>query len=415
MDAYQEEPMSTTSVLKGQTLKGGLVLLVILAVALIGFSVFQYLTDKNNYEKGHQAYLLADCDTATVSFEKIINGTRLIDLGHYPQPAQLEKTECLIFLKAASLESAGDLSSALVTYLDFIINGNTKSPLVVAVRARIAGLFQVEKIPFIASETTCTQIGQLIQKSLIPNQEANLPLFYLACGQNYEKIGQHRFAFSMFQWVLTSYPDNPASMMAETALLENPIACQESETLRQSVIANRTDFMPKLYYGCGLKYEENSDLANARKMYETILSGYPEHSLAKDAESALARTIVAQAKASGAGEISQPESSGSTTSGNVKIIIQNDSPERLRIIFSGPNSLVKELDACSTCTSYAVGQEPMYCPELGPTGQYTLPPGVYDIVVESISSISVTPWAGNWNLIDGNEYYRCFLLTTKLH
>lgn len=406
--------MSTiASALKGQTLKGGLVLLVILAVAIVGFSAFQYLTDKNNYEKGHHAYLQADCETAISFFEKVINGTRLIDFGHYLQPAQLEKDECQVFQKASNLESAGDLSSALVAYLDFInTNANNPSPLTEAARARIAGLFQTEKIPFITSETSCTQIGVLLEKNLIPNKETNLPLFYLACGQFYEKINQHRFAFTIYQWVLTSYPDNPASTAAETALLANPLTCQESETLRQSVIANRIDFMPKLYYGCGLKYEQNSDLANARKMYETILSNYPEHTLAKDAESALARTIVAQAKASGAGKISQPESSGSTISGMVKIIIQNDSPERLRIIFSGPDSQVKELDACSTCTSYGVGQDPMYCPELGPIGQYMLPPGAYDIVVESISSIAVTPWAGNWNLIDGNEYYRCFLVTT---
>ncbi len=402
---------ATTSVLRNQIIRSILVVLAILSVAIIGFSVFQYFADKNNYEKGHQAYLQADCGTAIGFFEKVIRSSRLINIGQYPQLAQLEKDECQIFQNAFNLESAGDLSSALVAYLDFVM-GNSSSPLVEAARNRIAGLFQTEKIPFIASEASCTLTGTLLEKNLIPNQETNLPLFYFACGQVYEKINQPRFAITLYQWILTSYPDNPASLMAETSLLANPFTCQESETLRQSIIADRTDFMPRLYYGCGRKYEENADHANARKMYETFLSIYPNHALAKEVESTLARIIVEQAKASNAGEIPQPESSGSTASGSAQIIFQNDSPERIRITFSGTYSQIEELDACSTCTKYGIGQAPMYCPELGPIGQYTLPPGVYDIVVESISNNTITPWAGNWNLIDANEYYRCFLLTT---
>ena len=406
--------MSTiTSILKNRAIIASLIVIFLLAVVVTGFSFFQYFADSNNYEKGHQAYLQADCKTAIGHFEKIINSSRLINFGQYPQRAQLEKDECLVFQNAADLESTGNPSSALVAYLDFITkNGN--SPLVETTRIRIAGLFQIEKIPQIASEASCTQTGALLERNLIPNQETSLPLFYFACGQAYEKINQPKFASAMYQWILISYPENPASFLAETALLENQLTCQESETLSQSVIANRTDFMSKLYYGCGQKYEGNTDYANARKMYETFLAAFPEHSLAMEVESALARTIVAQAKALGAEEISQPESSGSTTSGVVQVIIQNDSPDRMRITFSGPSSQVEELEACSTCTSYEIEQAPLFCPELGPVGQYTLPPGVYDIVVESISDDAVTPWVGNWNLVDGNEYHRCFFITTEL-
>ncbi|MBI5963412.1 MAG: hypothetical protein HY863_08065 [Chloroflexi bacterium] len=406
--------MSTiTSILKNRAIMASLIVLFLLAVIAAGFSTYRYLADSNNYEKGHQAYLQADCKTAIGLFDKIINSSRLINFGQCPQRAQLEKDECLVFQNAADLESSGNLSSALVAYLDFIIK-NGKSPLVETTRIGIASLFQAEKIPLIASEASCTQTGALLERNLIPNPETNLPLFYLACGQAYEKVNQPKFASAMYQWILISYPENPVSLSAETALLENQLTCQESETIRQSAVANRTDFMPKLYYGCGQKYEVNTDYANARKMYETFLAAFPEHSLAKEVESALARTIVAQAKASGAGEISQPESSGSTTSGVVQVIIQNDSPDRMRITFSGPSSQVEELEACSTCTSYEVAQAPLFCPELGPIGQYTLPPGVYDIVVESISDDAVTPWIGNWDLVDGNEYHRCFFITTEL-
>lgn len=380
-------------------------ILVVTAVMFCAGTAFQYFVDKNNYKKGHEAYLQADCSTAIVFFDKVINGS----FDKFRQPAQGEKNECLAFQKAYNFESTGDLSAALVAYLDFF-TGNVNSPLIGATRNQIAGLFQIEKMPSIAGEISCTRTGTLIENNMIPNEEINLPFFYLICGQFYEQINQFRFASAMYQWLLTTYPNHPASLTAEALLLENPLTCQDSETLRQSMIANRTDFLQKLYYDCGQRYEEHTDYANARKMYETFLAMYPDHALAKEVESSLARTIVAQAKAAGAQEISQPESSGFTTSGVVQVIIQNDSPERLRITFSGPNSQVKELDACPTCTQYSVEQTPMYCPEVGPIERYTLPPGVYDIVVESINDNTVTPWAGNWNLIDGNEYYRCLLL-----
>jgi hypothetical protein len=120
---------------------------------------------------------------------------------------------------------------------------------------------------------------------------------------------------------------------------------------------------------------------------------------------------VSQAQALGAGEIPAPERSGSTGSEATAVIIQNDSPEPLRIVFSGPESRVEELEACDTCTNYT-GVGPLYCPELGPIGTYTLAPGAYDVVVESIGDDGTTPWTGAWELVTGDEYYSCFFVVT---
>jgi hypothetical protein len=146
-------------------------------------------------------------------------------------------------------------------------------------------------------------------------------------------------------------------------------------------------------------------------MYELFLGNYPEHPSAPDVEAALARLIVAQARSTGAGEIPAPAASGTTGNEFAEVIIQNDSPDRIRIVFSGPEARVEELEACDTCRNFTV-LEPTFCPEIGPIGRYTLTGGSYDVVVESISDKGITPWIGSWELRSGDEYYNCFYIVT---
>lgn len=90
------------------------------------------------------------------------------------------------------------------------------------------------------------------------------------------------------------------------------------------------------------------------------------------------------------------------------VVIQNDSPERLRLVFSGSQSMIVELAACSSCTTYMF--TPFSCPEKGPVGRYSLTPGNYEVLVESISDSGVTPYTGTWELVGGDEYYSCFYI-----
>lgn len=194
-------------------------------------------------------------------------------------------------------------------------------------------------------------------------------------------------------------------------VLANEALCDQVEILEQAnLIPQKSTLLPNLLYECGQTYEGIKYYSGAIQMYDKFLSEYPSHSLASSVEDSLARAIVADARASGAGIIPAPERSGSTSGGSTLVIIQNDSPERLRIVFSGPDSRIEELAACSSCQTYSlIG--PLYCPEQGPIGRYTLPPGQYDVVVQSISDNGVTPWTGDWDLISGDEYYSCFFIT----
>ncbi len=457
-------------------------LILILAIIVVGYSAIRYFIDRNNYKNGHQAYQQAECAVAITHFEKIINGWRLVDIGEYPALAQQEKAECIPFQTAVDRQQAGDFSMALVAYTDFVTNYSS-SVLAEVARNKSKSLFEQAKPLALANLESCERLDSLLEKELIPQRDINLPLFYLACGQVYDKFNNYQQesfgihesllteypshslagqaeaslfanpvackevdslkknntianrrdfiptlyyscgqayendrdwgnAILMYESLLTEYPNHSLSGQTEASLFVNPVACEEIDSLKKNnTIANRRDFIPTLYYNCGQAYENDRDWGNAILMYENFLADYPSHSLASDAEAALARSIVAQAKAAGAGQIPAPESSGSTGSELTEVIIQNDSPNRLRIVFSGPESHVEELGACSSCTSY-IGDGPLFCPEKGPIGRYTLDAGQYDVVVESISGSGTTPWTGTWDLVSGDEYFNCFFVVT---
>jgi hypothetical protein len=211
----------------------------------------------------------------------------------------------------------------------------------------------------------------------------------------------------MYIKLLTEYPNALRAAEAETALLANPLACEGVDSLKSSVIAQRIEFMPSLYYQCGQTSEGQGSWDRAISMYERFLAEFPGHARAAEAEAGLARSIVSQAQTTSAGEIPTPERSGTTGTGVSDVVIQNDSPEHIRIVFSGPETRVEELEPCSSCTTYT-GEGPLYCPALGPIGRYSLTPGDYDIVVEPIGDTGTIPWTGRWSLVAGDEYSICF-------
>ena len=381
-------------------------------LAVFGFIAVGYFIDSNNYSKGHQAYQQADCAVAIGHFDNVINGWRLVDIGGFPALAQQEKAECVLFQAAVDQQQAGNASGALVTYTDFVI-AHSNSVLVEPARNRSASLFEQSGAAALASQESCQKTNILFERDLIPQHDVNLPPFYFACGQVYDSFDDQQGSFDMYGALLTDYPNHSLAADAEMSLMANPVACEESESLKNGVIAERADFMPSLYYSCGQLYGQAGNWESAIAMYEGFLADHPDHALAADVEVGLAEAIVAQAQSTGVGEIPEPERSGSTGTGLTEVVIQNDSPERLRIVFSGPEAHVEELEPCSSCETYT-GVGPLYCPELGPIGRYPLPPGDYDVVVESIADDGTTPWTGNWSLVEGDEYYSCFFVVTSI-
>lgn len=190
--------------------------------------------------------------------------------------------------------------------------------------------------------------------------------------------------------------------------------CQQFEALRvQELVPAKEGALPPLLLACGQTHEDNNDPTSAIELYSRLLSDYPDHALAQETTAALARASVAEAKAAGAGNIPAPQSVGGSGSGPAVVVIQNDSPEKISIVFSGPEPRFEELEPCTECTNYT-GDGPEFCPEQGPIGTYEVPAGDYEVVVKSISDEGVTPFTGSWSLGQGEEYYSCFFLVTTV-
>ena len=242
-------------------------------------------------------------------------------------------------------------------------------------------------------------------------------------GENKQQAEDFSGALIAFNSFITNFAASPLVEVArnkvESIFNENePVnfvneeLCKQIDQLLINDLVPQPDAnLPRVYFACGQQYEKTEIYWEAIDYYEQFLSGYPDHPLAPEVKSALLRSIVANAKMNGAGNLPAPERSGATGDGSTVVVIRNESPESLRIAFSGAESRIEELEACSTCSTYSTS--PMVCPETGPVGRYTITPGQYFVVVESTSDNETTPWSGDWTLEQGGEYTNCFFIVKR--
>jgi hypothetical protein len=201
----------------------------------------------------------------------------------------------------------------------------------------------------------------------------------------------------------------------EAAALTSQDLCNGIDKLQaQTFFTRSSETIPPLLYACGQASEQANAYADAVEFYDRFRQKYPEHELAKQVDLAFVRATIADAEASGAGELPAPQQvgDGSGSGDEVLVVIQNDSPEELNLVFSGPETRVEKLEACTECEKFA-GDEPSSCPELGPVGKYRMAPGTYTVVVKAGSGSDVTPFRGSWELKGGDEYSSCFYVVTS--
>jgi tetratricopeptide (TPR) repeat protein len=168
--------------------------------------------------------------------------------------------------------------------------------------------------------------------------------------------------------------------------------------------------LPELYYYCGRMYEEIGELENAGALYYVIRTDYPAHPISSLATQGLARVEISLA--GNAPTLAPPLESGTAPAGTSVYVVQNDSPEQVEIILSGPETIIKEIAECSVCTKLT--SDPVECPNLGPRERITLKPGDYEVLVKSASDDEVIPYQGKWTFQDGIEYAHCYYVLTTV-
>jgi hypothetical protein len=237
--------------------------------------------------------------------------------------------------------------------------------------------------------------------------------------------GKHGDAVLAYRDIVTKYTRSPLNDAAlasgQEAIASEPDTvatigvCDALETLEaQQFIAEPSETLPLMLYACGQAYEAESVYDKALAVYARFRADYGDHALAGDVDAAYARATLAETEASGAGSLPLPEETGegSGDAGVAKVIIRNDSPDALSMVFSGPDVRVEGLEACATCERFT-GAGPEACPDKGPIGEYVVEPGTYDVVVKSGSGINVVPFRGTWTLKAGQEYASCFYIVTS--
>jgi hypothetical protein len=166
-----------------------------------------------------------------------------------------------------------------------------------------------------------------------------------------------------------------------------------------------------LLFSCGQAYEAAEAHADAVAVYSRFRADYPDHDLAADVEVALARATLADTE--NAPDLPAPEKGpGTGTAGIATFIIQNDSPDPLSMVFSGPDVRVEDLEACADCKKLSGALYECRDPDQSPVAEYKVAPGVYEVVVKSGRGSDVVPFRGTWTLEDGEVYDSCFYISS---
>jgi hypothetical protein len=222
--------------------------------------------------------------------------------------------------------------------------------------------------------------------------------------------------------IVTKYPRSPlkeAALASGRKLIANApdtVAtvnlCDALEVLEaQGFVASQPDPLPPLLFACGGAYEAADAHANAVAIYTRFRADYPDHDLAEDVEIAFARATLADTE--DAPDLAAPEKGpGTGTAGVATIIIQNDSPDPLNMVFSGPDVRVEDLEACADCKKLSGAIHECRDPDQSPVAEYKVAPGVYEVVVKSGSGSDVIPFRGTWTLEDGEIYDSCFYISS---
>lgn len=376
-------------------------LMIYLLVAVLALLAGRFLYDWFNFGRGHRAYVAGDCFSANRYYKRVISGWRVVEIGNYNAMAEFEMSECEALLETINLERNGQFSQALQEYLEYL-ESHPESELNEAIRQRSSALFAQADPTGLVNEMICTHTNALLEQQLVPQRQSNLPELHLACAHFYAQEGQVHQAYAAYVTFLTEYPEHESGHEAENGLVENALACQKPELLRDSALRERPDFLPKLYYTCGLNFESAGELDSAIPMFLRFLREYPEHRFKDQIATALARSIVAQ---TASGEYDQlPELQGRRSTGSEasKVSILNGSAFPLLIAIHGTEAGVVELKACPECSA-AVS-----CPASSPAAEFSLRAGEYQAVIQASQEESPAYWLGSWYLEAESAYSLCF-------
>lgn len=310
---------------------------VAVLLAIGGFSAWQ---ESQAYDKGHAAYLAADCVTAAGYFRQAGgDDTPRTSDSETVENARAELQECETFLAAGDLQTQGRPADALLAYRDFIV-AHPRSPLLDTAMSKAIALADA------ATAATTTEL------------------------------------------------------------------CDDLESLEtMTLLGTPPAVLPELLFNCGNEYADAEKWTDALVMYSRFRDEFPDHARAGEVEAAFAVASLAEAEAGGAGELAPPPGFEGGAVDVATVVIVNDAPDPINIVFSGAEVRVEDIPPCPECQTLT--EDPGECPNKGPLVEYELRPGTYTVVVKSGTSILTVPFRGTWELEAGFTYEHCFYIISN--
>lgn len=385
---------------------GCLILVGLVVVSVLVFSLIGYFRDKPIYNEAHTAFLQGDCDTADPLYTEIIQKIHFLDFGKFKANSKLESGYCydLTFAVNRGLNSLYKLTIE-----------HPKNPLVKFVDEKatlmLEGLAQTKDYPAILANEACSKESDYVNAGLLL-ADSSQPLYKLNCAMFLLELDKPNAAFEHVVGIFENFPNHPVAEQLLESIMRETTFCSLTQQMSDSTTFNHdTNNLANIFLECGTNYAEQGEFRLAADIYESFLNKFPEHPSVETVKFLLPDLLVKAARAAGSGTIERPNETGWAPEGVARVVIQNDSPHDMRIVFSGPDARIEILPACETCIDYyAVG--PLYCPEQGPIGTYDLTPGDFDVLVESINEEDVIPFTGTWGFQGGKAFYSCFYIVT---
>jgi hypothetical protein len=372
-------------------------------------SLVQFIRNKPLYTEGHTAFLSGDCSTAIQPFDVIVSRFSVFDFGKLKTNSRSEKGYCEDFNTAAS-----NGLTALYQYMQNSPGNPLNQYADQRADAMLAEFEDKGNASNALAGDACTMQAEFTDAGLL-SAEDTLPRFLFDCSKKYLDEGSIDLAFEKISLLLDEHPNHSLSSQVWDSLENSTDFCPMLQQMSESAtFTNNANQFADILLACGNNSAANADYDSAVNAYQIFLAQYPNHPRVEEVNQLLPDLLINQARASGAGTIERPESSGWAPEGVARVVIQNDSPHDLRIVFSGPDARIETLDACAECTDYStIG--PIFCPEKGPIGTYDLTPGQFEVLVETTNESDVTPFTGSWDLQGGNEFYSCFFIVTTYY
>lgn len=200
------------------------------------------------------------------------------------------------------------------------------------------------------------------------------------------------------------FTDNPSQRLAI------PATCDQIDDFTNHQLLP-PDQAPPFYQACGQNFLTNQKVGKAISVFEKFLAKFPNSDQVPQVKRAYAQALFNESSNSKAGTLPSPIRSGTTSNGTTVVEIRNDSPHKMRIVFTGPNARVEDLPACKDCHAFTT--PPAKCPAKGAVGRYNVDPGKYKILVKATSGHSVVPFRGEWSFNRNSFYNHCFFVVRK--